>query len=75
MASFVYVGSNVHRCTVADTVSYLSSMQKLPDGRVIPKDTIINFHPWCMGRDPDTYPDPLTVRPERWIPFEVKHFN
>ena len=24
-----------------------------------------------MGRNPDVYPDPLTVKPERWIPFEV----
>ena len=46
-------------------------MQSLPDGRVIPKGTVVTFHPWCMGRDPDVYPDPLTVRPERWIPFEV----
>merc|ERR1740121_1824619 len=23
-----------------------------------------------MGRDPNTYPEPLVVRPERWIPFK-----
>ena len=27
------------------------------------------YFPWAMGRDADVYPDPLEVKPERWIPF------
>lgn len=40
-----------------------------PDGTKIPKGTICFFLPYAMGRDPAVYPDPLAVRPERWIPF------
>ena len=57
--------------TLLNIAACVPALQELPDGRVIPKGTIIKYHVWCMGRDPDTYPDPLTVRPERWIPFEV----
>ena len=28
-----------------------------------------------MGRNEETYPDPLTVRPERWIPFKVERIT
>jgi len=40
-----------------------------PDGTKIPKGTVCMFLPYAMGRDPTVYPDPLIVRPERWIPF------
>eukprot|EP00298_Acanthocystis_sp_HF-20_P016366 c21459_g5_i1.p1 GENE.c21459_g5_i1~~c21459_g5_i1.p1 ORF type:complete len:387 (-),score=73.96 c21459_g5_i1:35-1195(-) len=41
----------------------------LPDGTKIAAGTIIDYFPYGMGRDADVYPDPLQVKPERWIPF------
>jgi len=41
----------------------------LPDGTPVPRNTILAFVPYSMGRDPAVYPDPEVVRPERWIPF------
>lgn len=41
----------------------------LPDGTKVPKGATLVFLPYAMGRDPARYPDPLVVRPERWIPF------
>lgn len=40
-----------------------------PDGTKIPKGAGCLFSPYAMGRDPTRYPEPMTVRPERWIPF------
>lgn len=41
----------------------------LPDGTPVPKHCSISYLVWVMGRDPERYPEPLVVRPERWIPF------
>lgn len=41
----------------------------LPDGTKVAKGTSMVFLPWAMGRDSNRYPDPETLRPERWIPF------
>ena len=38
-----------------------------PDGTVIPPRSSINYHVYGMGRDPDRWPEPLALRPERWI--------
>lgn len=42
----------------------------LPDGTHVPQYAKLVFSPYVMGRDPARYPDPETVRPERWIPFQ-----
>jgi len=42
----------------------------LPDGTKVPKNTMLLFMPYVIGRDPQLYKDPLVFRPERWIPFE-----
>jgi len=42
----------------------------LPDGSRLPKGCRIMYMPWAMGRDPELYPQPETVRLERWIPFK-----
>lgn len=41
----------------------------LPDGTPVPKHGNVTYLTWVMGRDPERYPDPLAVKPERWIPF------
>ena len=41
------------------------------DGTKIPKGVRLFFIPYSMGRDPDVYPDPLKVDPNRWIPFKM----
>jgi len=41
----------------------------LPNGVRIPRGSVIVFLPYAMGRDPEVYPDPMKVKPERWIPF------
>mmetsp|Transcript_74783 Transcript_74783/g.134756 ORF Transcript_74783/g.134756 Transcript_74783/m.134756 type:complete len:551 (-) Transcript_74783:119-1771(-) len=41
----------------------------LPDGTPVPKYTNLLFLPYAMGRDPAVYPEPESLRPERWIPF------
>lgn len=42
----------------------------LPDGTKVFKHTKVWYLPYAMGRDPQRYPDPLVVKPERWIPFK-----
>lgn len=42
-----------------------------PDGTKIPKGTTCMWQPYCMGRDPAVYDDPLVCKPERWIPFKM----
>jgi len=42
----------------------------LPDGTQIPANTRMGFLIYAMGRDADKYPNPLEVKPERWIPFK-----
>jgi cytochrome P450 len=42
----------------------------LPDGQKIPKHTTLFFMVYAMGRDPEMYPEPEKVKPERWIPFK-----
>merc|ERR1712137_403248 len=42
----------------------------LPNGVKVPAHIKLTFMVYCMGRDPVVYPDPETVRPERWIPFK-----
>lgn len=42
----------------------------LPDGTPIPKGAQIDWLPYTLGRDPERYPEPLVVKPERWIPFK-----
>ena len=40
----------------------------LPDGTFVPHGVRVTYHPYSCGRDPEAYaPDPLAVRPERWI--------
>merc|ERR1712203_964768 len=41
----------------------------LPDGTRVPAGVELAFMPYSMGRDPERYPDPMAVQPERWIPF------
>eukprot|EP00405_Crypthecodinium_cohnii_P015641 CAMPEP_0206457992 /NCGR_PEP_ID=MMETSP0324_2-20121206/23293_1 /ASSEMBLY_ACC=CAM_ASM_000836 /TAXON_ID=2866 /ORGANISM="Crypthecodinium cohnii, Strain Seligo" /LENGTH=557 /DNA_ID=CAMNT_0053929223 /DNA_START=41 /DNA_END=1714 /DNA_ORIENTATION=+ len=42
-----------------------------PDGTKVPKGTLCMWQPYAMGRDANIYPDPMVVKPERWIPFEA----
>jgi len=42
----------------------------LPDGTNVPAGTKLSFLPYAMGRDPNIYPEPEVVNPERWIPFK-----
>jgi len=42
----------------------------LPDGTKIPAGTKMGFMVYAMGRDPNVYPEPEVVKPERWIPFK-----
>jgi len=41
----------------------------MPNGARVPAGTVCIFLPYAMGRDPAVYPEPLAVKPERWIPF------
>merc|ERR1712039_952685 len=47
----------------------------LPDGTPVPVGTKMIFVPYAMGRDPERYPEPEVVRPERWIPWKDKAPN
>merc|ERR1712190_282077 len=42
----------------------------LPNGQTIPAGSKMTFMVYAMGRDPQVYPEPEMVRPERWIPFK-----
>lgn len=42
----------------------------LPDGSKVPAGTQMAFMVYAIGRDPNVYPDPDVVKPERWIPFK-----
>jgi len=37
-------------------------------GYHIPAGTMVVPNVWAMSRDPNIYPDPLSFKPERWIP-------
>ncbi|KAI9001294.1 cytochrome P450 [Trametes punicea] len=37
-------------------------------GYFIPKDTIVIANVWRMLHDPETYPDPMAFKPERFVP-------
>lgn len=39
----------------------------LPDGTVVHRDAMVAYFPYAMGRDPDLWPEPEQVRPERWL--------
>merc|ERR1711972_283159 len=41
----------------------------LPGGIRVPAGAPLFFMPYAMGREAERYPNPLEVRPERWIPF------
>lgn len=43
----------------------------LPDGTTVPRGTQLVFLPFATGHDPKLYPDPESLRPERWIPFKT----
>lgn len=38
----------------------------LPDGTLVPAQSIVVYSPYVLGRNPDLYEDPLTFSPERW---------
>merc|ERR1712048_1133484 len=40
------------------------------DGTFVPKGSEMNYVPYAMGLDPHLWPDPLTFKPDRWIPFK-----
>ncbi len=40
------------------------------DGTFIPKQTKLIYSPYCMGRNPVRFPEPLKFDPNRWIPFK-----
>lgn len=42
----------------------------LPAGQKMPAGSKLTFMVYAMGRDPNTYPEPDKVKPERWIPFK-----
>ncbi|TCD66583.1 hypothetical protein EIP91_001140 [Steccherinum ochraceum] len=37
------------------------------DGYFIPKGSLIQPNPWAIAHDPELYPDPLNLVPERWL--------
>jgi len=41
----------------------------LPDGTPIPKHANLVWRNYSLGRDPERYPEPCAVKPERWVPF------
>ncbi|KLO07686.1 CyP450 monooxygenase [Schizopora paradoxa] len=41
-------------------------------GHSIPAGTWVFPNVWAISRDPKHYPDPLSFKPERWIPGETK---
>ncbi|KAJ3328244.1 hypothetical protein HDU76_010321 [Blyttiomyces sp. JEL0837] len=55
----------------------------LPDGTIIPKNTLVMWSPYCMGRTEAIWgPDAKKFRPERWLemqkqpsPFDYPVFN
>lgn len=48
-----------HRKATADVT--------LPDGRIIPKDTIVSVNVWQINRDPDVWENPDTFNPDRFM--------
>lgn len=42
----------------------------LPDGTMLPKGAMVDWLSYTMGRNPEVYPEPSAVKPERWIPFK-----
>lgn len=48
-------------------------------GYLIPKDTQVFVNAWAIGRDPDSWEDPLTFNPERFlnssIEYKGQHFE
>lgn len=42
----------------------------LPGGTHVPCAMRVHFSPYVMGRDPERYAEPYSIRPERWIPFQ-----
>ncbi|XP_065855845.1 iridoid oxidase-like [Euphorbia lathyris] len=40
---------------------------------VIPKDTQVFVNAWAIGRDPDTWEDPLCFRPERFLNSNIDY--
>ncbi|KAM7464286.1 hypothetical protein LguiA_032407 [Lonicera macranthoides] len=48
-------------------------------GYLIPKDTQVFVNAWAIGRDPDSWEDPLTFKPERFlnssIEYKGQHFE
>lgn len=41
----------------------------LPDGTRVRRGVQVEYLAYSLGRDPERYPAPTEVRPERWIPF------
>ena len=39
----------------------------LPDGRIIPKDTVVTVNVWQINRDPSVWEDPDSFVPERFM--------
>ncbi|KAF7289932.1 O-methylsterigmatocystin oxidoreductase [Mycena indigotica] len=48
-------------------VPHSSSEDDVFNGFFIPKGSTIMYNQWAMCRDPQTYPDPETFKPERFI--------
>mmetsp|Transcript_24290 Transcript_24290/g.68051 ORF Transcript_24290/g.68051 Transcript_24290/m.68051 type:complete len:497 (+) Transcript_24290:44-1534(+) len=42
------------------------SDDKLPDGTLVPKGTMVSYSPWLFGRLPWLWDEPEEFRPERW---------
>lgn len=40
---------------------------ELPSGQKVPAGSIVQYVPFVMGRDAALWPDPMEVRPERWM--------
>jgi cytochrome P450 len=40
------------------------------DGHVIPPGTQVGVSPYYLHHDPETFPEPYSFRPERWLPFD-----
>nr|AHX24364.1 CYP76A26-like protein [Lonicera japonica] len=42
-------------------------------GYLIPKDTQVFVNAWAIGRDPDSWEDPLTFKPERFLTSNIEY--